>query len=75
MERTGLEPGIKLGRLKDWLFRIQIGEVTLICHKWRLLYAPFHGLVVTRKNGLDLLGHDGTKFITIFPVEYYVRDD
>ncbi len=24
MERTGLEPGIKLGRLKDWLFRIQI---------------------------------------------------
>ena len=24
MERTSLEPGIKLGRLKDWLFRIQI---------------------------------------------------
>mgnify|MGYP002835723742 FL=1 len=24
MERTGLEPGLKLGRLKDWLFRIQI---------------------------------------------------
>ena len=24
MERTGLGPGIKLGRLKDWLFRIQI---------------------------------------------------
>lgn len=24
MERTGLKPGIKLGRLKDWLFRIQI---------------------------------------------------
>ena len=24
MERTGLNPGIKLGRLKDWLFRIQI---------------------------------------------------
>lgn len=24
MQRTGLGPGIKLGRLKDWLFRIQI---------------------------------------------------
>lgn len=24
MSKTGLEPGIKLGRLKDWLFRIQI---------------------------------------------------
>ena len=24
MQRTGLSPGIKLGRLKDWLFRIQI---------------------------------------------------
>lgn len=24
MEKTGLSPGIKLGRLKDWLFRIQI---------------------------------------------------
>lgn len=24
MHRTGLSPGIKLGRLKDWLFRIQI---------------------------------------------------
>ena len=24
MKRTGLNPGIKLGRLKDWLFRIQI---------------------------------------------------
>ena len=24
MQRTGLKPGIKLGRLKDWLFRIQI---------------------------------------------------
>ena len=24
MKRTGLSPGIKLGRLKDWLFRIQI---------------------------------------------------
>ena len=24
MERTGLGPGVKLGRLKDWLFRIQI---------------------------------------------------
>ena len=24
MERTGLSPGVKLGRLKDWLFRIQI---------------------------------------------------
>ena len=24
MDRTGLSPGIKLGRLKDWLFRIQI---------------------------------------------------
>ena len=24
MEKTGLGPGIKLGRLKDWLFRIQI---------------------------------------------------
>ena len=24
MQRTGLDPGIKLGRLKDWLFRIQI---------------------------------------------------
>jgi hypothetical protein len=24
MSKTGLEPGVKLGRLKDWLFRIQI---------------------------------------------------
>jgi len=24
MQRTGLNPGIKLGRLKDWLFRVQI---------------------------------------------------
>ena len=24
MQRTGLSPGVKLGRLKDWLFRIQI---------------------------------------------------
>ena len=24
MQRTGLGPGVKLGRLKDWLFRIQI---------------------------------------------------
>jgi len=24
MEKTGLGPGMKLGRLKDWLFRIQI---------------------------------------------------
>ena len=24
MQRTGLPPGITLGKLKDWLFRIQI---------------------------------------------------
>ena len=24
MQRTGLRPGVKLGKLKDWLYRIQI---------------------------------------------------
>ena len=52
MQRTGLPPGITLGKLKDWLFRIQIEREDIQMRMiWKQFCVQFHGIWVTKMSG------------------------